>query len=157
MFWGNWSTTSQFLTINGIIKGVHPKFLKVRLLFVDFSKAFDSIHKRKMELFLLAYGLFKETVTTIIMFYKNMKVMVSSPDGDTNFFDVVGVFQGETLALYIFIICLNYIRGISIDLMKENIITLKDKKQTIFCRNPDRCRLSSTSHRYAYSSQIPAA
>ena len=58
------------------------KNLKVTLFFVDFSKAFDSIHRGKMEQILLAYGLPKETVTAIIMPYKNMKVNVCSPDGD---------------------------------------------------------------------------
>ena len=33
------------------------KNLKATLLFVDFSKAFDSIHKGKMEQLLLTYGL----------------------------------------------------------------------------------------------------
>ena len=47
----------------------------------------------------LAYGLLKETVTTIIMFYRNTKVKVCSPDGDTDFFNIVaGVLQGDTLA-----------------------------------------------------------
>ena len=51
-----------------------------------------------------AYGLLKETVSTIMMLNKNMKAMVHSPDGDTNFFDIVtGVLQGDTLASYMFI------------------------------------------------------
>ena len=56
-----------------------------------------------MEQILLAYGLLKETVTAIMMIYKNTKVR--SPDGDTNFFDiVVGVLQEDILASYLFII-----------------------------------------------------
>ena len=52
-----------------------------------------------MEQILLAYGLPKETVTLIIMLYKNMKIKVCTPDGKTDFFDtVVGVLQGNTLA-----------------------------------------------------------
>ena len=43
------------------------------LLFIDFSKAFDSIHWGKMEQVLLAYGLPKETVAAIIMLYKTQK------------------------------------------------------------------------------------
>ena len=40
--------------------------------------------------------------------YKNMKVKVQSSDGETDFFDIVaaGVLQGDTLASYLFIICL---------------------------------------------------
>ena len=61
-------------------------------LFVDFSKAFDSLHTHtqgKMEQILLTYGLLKETVAAIMMFYKNMKVKVRSLDEDTDFFDIV--------------------------------------------------------------------
>ena len=55
------------------------------------------------------------------MLYKNTKVKVCSPDGDTNYFDIVaGVLQGDTLAPYLFIICLDYVLRTSINLMKEN-------------------------------------
>ncbi len=52
-------------------------------------KAFDSIHRGKIELILLAYGLPKETVAAIMILYKNTKVKVRSPDGDTEYFDIV--------------------------------------------------------------------
>ena len=42
-----------------------------------------------MEQIFLAYSLPKETVSAIMMLYKNMKVKVGSPDGDTDFFDIV--------------------------------------------------------------------
>ena len=42
-----------------------------------------------MEQIRLAYCLSKETVTAIMMLYRNTKVKVRSPDGDTDFFDVV--------------------------------------------------------------------
>ena len=45
----NRSTTSQILTIRRILKGVRAKNLEATILFVDFTKAFDSIHRRKME------------------------------------------------------------------------------------------------------------
>ena len=52
----------------------------------------------------------KETVTVIMLLYKNTKAMVCSPDGNTDFFDIVtGVLQEDTIALYMFIICLDYI------------------------------------------------
>ena len=51
-------------------------------LFVDFSKAFDSIHWEKMEQIIQAYCLLKENVTVSMMLYKNAKVIVHSPDGD---------------------------------------------------------------------------
>ena len=59
-----------------------------------------------------------------MMLYKNMKAMVCSPDRDTNFVEIVtGVLQVDTLAPYLFILCLDYILQISIDLMRENGFT----------------------------------
>ena len=80
----NRSTTSQILTIRRILEGVRAKSLQVTILFVDFTKAFDSIHRGKMEQILQAYGLPKETVAAIMILCRNTKVKVRSPDGDTN-------------------------------------------------------------------------
>ena len=58
-----------------------------------------------MEQILLAYGLSKETVITIMMLYRNMKVKVCLLHGDTNFFNIVaGILQGDTFVPYLFII-----------------------------------------------------
>ena len=60
---------------------------------------------------------------------KNTKVNVRSQDGDTDFLDIVtGVLQGDTFAPYLFIICLDYVLRMSIDLMKENGFTLAKAK-----------------------------
>ena len=53
--------TFQILTIRRIL-GVRAKNLEATLLFIDFSMAFDSIHKEKIELILLAYDSHKEAV-----------------------------------------------------------------------------------------------
>ena len=78
------------------------------IVLVDFTKAFDSIHQGKMKQILLEYGLPKETVAAIMILYRKTKVKVRSPDVDTDYFDIVaGVLQGDTLAPYLFIICLD--------------------------------------------------
>ena len=51
-FQRNHSTILQILTIHQIIR-VWRKNIKATLLFIDFSKAFDSIHRGKMEQILL--------------------------------------------------------------------------------------------------------
>ena len=65
-------------------------------LSVEFLKAYGQKN-------LLAYGQPKETVAAIMILYRNTKVKVRSPDGDTDYFDIVaGMLQGDTHA---FIIC----------------------------------------------------
>ena len=120
MAFGEIDPRYKILTIRRIL-GVYAKNLEATILFVDVSKAFDSIHRNKMGQMLLAYGLPKETVAAIMMLYENTKINVRSPDRDIDYFDMVeGVLQGDTLAPYLFIICLDYVLRTSVDLMKDN-------------------------------------
>ena len=64
-----------------------------------------------------------------MMLYKNTIVNVHSLDGDTDYFDIVaGVLQGNTLAPYLFIICLDYVLRKSIDKIKENSFKLTKER-----------------------------
>ena len=68
-------TTLKMLTIRRIL-GVRAKNLEATQLFVDFSKAFDFIHRGKMEQILLANELPKEIFAAIMMLYKTTSVKV---------------------------------------------------------------------------------
>ena len=69
----------------------------------------------------------KETIAAITILYRNTKVKVRSRDGDTEYFDIVaGVLKGDTLAPYLFIICLDYV--LSIDKIRENGFELTKKR-----------------------------
>ena len=82
-----------------------------------------------MEQILLAYGLPKGTIAAITILYRNTKVKILSPDGETEYFDIVaGVLQGDTLAPYLFIICLDYVFRTSIDKIRENGFELTKKR-----------------------------
>ena len=58
-----------------------------------------------------------------MMLYKSTKVKVCSSDGDTDYLEIVA---GDTLAQYLFIICLDYM--LWTDLMKENGFTLANER-----------------------------
>ena len=82
-----------------------------------------------MEQILLAYGLPKKIVAAITILYRNTKVKVRSPGGDTDYFDIAaGVLQGDTLTPYLFIIYLDYGLRISIDKIRENSFELIKKR-----------------------------
>ena len=82
-----------------------------------------------MEQILLAYSLPKETIAAITILYRNTKVKVRSLDGDTEYFHIVaGVLQGDTLAPYLFIICLDYVLRTLINKIKENNFKLTKKR-----------------------------
>ena len=64
-----------------------------------------------------------------MMLYRNTKVKVCSPEGDTDYFDIVaGVLQGDTLAPYLLIICLDYGLRTSINKLKDNCLKLTKER-----------------------------
>ena len=85
-----------------------------------------------MEQILQAYGLPKETIAAITILYRNTKVKVRSPDGETEYFDIVaGVLQGGTLAPYLFIIYLDFVLGTSIDKSEKTASSWQRKEAEV--------------------------
>ena len=63
------------------------------------------------------------------MLYKNTKVKIHFPDWYTDYFNIVaGVLQGDTLAPYLFIICLDNGIRTSIDIMEDTISKWQKKE-----------------------------
>jgi len=84
---------------------------------------------RKIREIILAYGIPSEIVSTIMFLYENATAKVRSPDGDTDFSKVLaGVLQGDTVAPYLFIICLDYVLRTSIDALRDQSFTLKERR-----------------------------
>ena len=80
-----------------------------------------------------------------MMLYKNTKVKVHSLDGDIDFFDIVaGVLQGNALATYLFIICLDYVIQ-NVDRFNERkwLYFSKGKKQTFTLHKLSRTQTTS--------------
>ncbi len=83
--------------------------MKAIIVFVDFKKAFDSVHRGKMMRILKAYDVPPNLLSAIIKTYENTRAKVITPDGETDFFEIIaGVLQGDTLAPYLFAIVLDY-------------------------------------------------
>ena len=77
--------TSHIWTIRRILEGVRSLPFIPTLIGL---RAFDLVSspvwwEAATNILLLAYGLPKENVAAIMMLYKNTKVKVHSPDGDT--------------------------------------------------------------------------
>ncbi len=67
-----------------------------------------------MGLILQAYGLPKETVAAIMILYRNTKVKVRSPDGDTEYFDILASPANRNTCPYLFSLRLFTLAGKSL-------------------------------------------
>ena len=73
--------------------------------------------------------MYMNTLECVYIYVFNMKVKVCSLDGDTDYFNIVaGVLQKDTLAPFLFIICLDYVLRMSIDKMKDNGVKLTKER-----------------------------
>ena len=102
------TTVGQILAIRRIREGITNTNLPAVLTFIDFKKAFDSIHRVNMAKVLRSYGLPDKLVNAMNWSYANTRAKVFSPDSVSEEFDIVaGVLQGDTLLPYLFIIILD--------------------------------------------------
>ena len=103
------STTTYILALRRLIEEVRSKILKAVIVFIDFKKAFDSVHRVKMFKILKGHGIRDRLISAIGLMYEGTQTRLITPDGETEFFSIqAGVLQGDTLAPYLFAIILNY-------------------------------------------------
>ena len=124
------STTSHILALRRILEGIKERNLAAVLTFIDFKKAFDSVHRGKMLKILRAYGTPEQLVDAVGKMYENTHAKVLTPDGETEeFLILAGVLQGDPLAPYIFAIMLDYAMRQAIDKHGDTLgFTIEERK-----------------------------
>ena len=128
----NRSTSGQILAVRRIIECANAKNLTVTFLFIDFSKSFDSIHRGKMAEILNAHCI-PDEIISIMIAYTNTKSIVKTDDGDTDFINISGgVLQGDTLAPFLFIICLDYVLKKALDRNNDLGFTVIERRSKIY-------------------------
>ena len=121
------STLNQILTLRRIIEEITFCNKTASLIFVDFSKAFDSIHRDQMFEILQLYGIPLPIIDAIKVLYTNTSSSVLTHDGETSSFNITaGILQGDTLAPFLldtlapflFILVVDYIMRLSVVFFK---------------------------------------
>ena len=89
----------RFLLFVVLLKKYHTCNRDVALVFIDFSKAFDSVDREMMFKILSLYGIPTVIIDAIKILYTDTSATVLSPDGETSPFHIcAGILQGDTLA-----------------------------------------------------------
>ena len=123
------STTPQILALRRLIEELKISNKQAYIVFVDFSKAFDSVNRKAMLHILLNYGIPDEIVNAIAIMYDNPSSFVQAFDCPTKeFFTTTGILQGDTMAPYLFVIVVDYLLRHSIDTLKSKGIDIMPSK-----------------------------
>ncbi|XP_072165156.1 uncharacterized protein [Diadema setosum] len=92
------------------------------ITFIDFKKACDSIHRGKHPEIPNAYGIPEKLFHAINVTYCKTHAKVCSPDGETEYFEILaGVLQGDTLAPFLIIVALDYALRIAVNCKEEEL------------------------------------
>ena len=106
------STAQHVLAARRLIEEIRDSQTgKLVSIFIDFTKAFDSVNWSWMRAILLAYNVPIKLVDTIMSLYHGATAKVKLENNEfTDFISLSsGVLQGDTLAPYLFIIVLDYV------------------------------------------------
>eukprot|EP00924_Labyrinthula_sp_SR-Ha-C_P002613 augustus_masked-scaffold_13-processed-gene-1.0-mRNA-1 protein AED:1.00 eAED:1.00 QI:0/-1/0/0/-1/1/1/0/1019 len=104
------STMQKIEAVHTIIKETLKRKIYLRILFIDFAKAFDSISHKFMKLALEEHHVPKKLIKLITTLYDKTKVFVSDSGEKSSLVNIKrGVLQGDSLSPSIFILCLDSI------------------------------------------------
>ena len=109
------SCYEQIFVLRSIIEQTLEHQQRLSINFVDFVKAFDSIHRESLWSILRCYGVPIEFIELFRDLYRGSTCCIRTEEGITKFFNVAtGVRQGCTLSPFLFLIALDFVMRRSI-------------------------------------------
>ena len=103
------STTEQVMALRCAIDTCRVTNMIASLVFVDFRKAFDTLHRTSILVILSQYNVPNCLINDIVYMYSDTSACVSTELRPTEWFTPTsGVLQGGTLSPYLFIVLLDF-------------------------------------------------
>ena len=104
------SCCEQIFTLRNIIEQCLEFRSPLFINYIDFKKAFDSIHRHTLWKILEVYGVPRKFIDVIKSLYHESSCCVRTNEGNTHMFNIVsGVRQGCILSPFLFLIVIDYI------------------------------------------------
>ncbi len=124
----NMDTSLNVNTLTNIIKHSKENNYPLHILYIDFSKAYDSVQHWAIQETLETFGFSHDTITLLMSFYENNTVDIITNHGVTDKFkSKAGVRQGDPLSPTIWVLFLDPI----IQYIRENFTGYKFKHQNV--------------------------
>ena len=93
------STTEQVMALRCVIDTCRVTYMTASLVFVDFRKAFDTLHRSSIPVILSQYNVPNCLINDIIQMYSDTSACVSTELGPTEWFTTTsGIHQRDTLS-----------------------------------------------------------
>ena len=109
-------TEEQIFILRNIIEQSLEWNSVLYLVFVDYEKAFDSIHRETLWKIMKAYGIPEKFIAIVKAFYKNSRAAVIHGDGKSEWFEIKsGVKQGCVMSGFLFLLVIDWIMRRTVD------------------------------------------
>ena len=103
-------TTDQVFILRNIIEQVNEWQATLYVNFIDFEKAFDSIHRESLWLIMLKYGIPEKIVRIVKLFYEGFECAVEDQGERGEWFEIrTGVKQGCNMSGFLFLLVMDWI------------------------------------------------
>lgn len=103
-------TSDQIFILKNVIEQCQEWQAPLYMNFVDFEKAFDSVHRETLWKIAAHYGVPKKLINIMKQLYKNTEVSVVNGDIQTDWIRIIsGVKQGCNMSGFLFILVLDWV------------------------------------------------
>ena len=104
------STTEQIFTLRNIFEQANEWRACLYVYFVDFEKAFDSIHRESLWNIMRSSGIPEKMVRVIADIYARFECAVADGNVTSDWFMIkLGVKQGFAMSGFLFLLCLDWV------------------------------------------------
>jgi len=104
------SCSEQILTLRNIIEQCHNWQKPLHINYIDFKKAFDSIHSDSLWQILELYCIPSKYINIFKALYRDLSCCIRTREGNTDMFSILtGVRQGCILSPFLFLIVIDFV------------------------------------------------